>query len=179
MTARPTALLPLLLTLATPALADWPAHVVPVKAEKGKRVEVKAKLEDGKPIEDLSWASNSSVACFPATQNAKYRGPHVLFRSELPPRSVMTITVTPDDPKTNLSLYAYSIGATSERVVPDLPSCVSCESDEKWDRPKKNRTQDHTRSVKLNAIANPYNVVIGVSGPAGEVGGFTVAVELQ
>lgn len=166
-------------TLSTPALAEWPAHVTAVKAEKGKKVEVKAKLEDGKPIEDLSWAASSSVACFPATQNAKYRGNHVLFRSELPAKSVMTITVKPDDEKTNLSLYAYSIGANSERVVPDLPSCVSCESDEKWDRPKKNKTQDSSRTVKLDAVGNPYNVVIGVSSPAGQTGGFTLSVTLE
>ena len=53
-------------------------------------------------------------------------------------------------------------------------------SEHAWDRPKKGRTQDHTRAVKLNAIKNPYNVVIGVAGPKGvTTGEFAVEVTLK
>lgn len=167
--------------LSTHALAvEWPKNVTVVKSEKGKKIEVKGKLEAGAPIADLTWAANSSVACFPATQNEKFRGNHVLFATELPPTSEMTITVVPTDPSADLSIYAYSVGTTSTALPPALPSCVSCEAEHRWDRPKKNRTQDHTRSVKLNAIRNPYNVVIGVTGPATATKGeFTLVIDLK
>lgn len=162
------------------AHAQYAAGVTAIKAEKGKTVEVKGKMEDGKPMEDLSWASTAGNACFPGTQNEKFRGNHVFFSTDLPTRSILSITVVPDDPKQDLSIYAYSVGTNNFSLPPDLASCVSCEAEHRWDRPKKNKTQDHTRTVKLNAIQNPYNVVIGVSGPAGAVkGGFTLKVDLK
>lgn len=162
------------------ARADWPASVKVVQSEKGKTVEVKGDFKDGAPIADLSWAANSSVACFPATQNDKFRGNHVLYATSLPPRSVMNITVTPADPKQDVSIYAYEVGTNNFALPPDLHSCVSCEAEHKWDRPKKGKTQDHRRSVRLNAIGNPYNVVIGVSGPAAaKAGAFTLSVQLE
>ncbi len=162
------------------AHAQWPEGVTVVKSEKGKTVEVKGKMEAGKPMEDLSWAANSSMACFPATQNEKFRGNHVMFATDLPPRSIMTVTVVPDDPKQDLSIWGYSVGTTNFTTPPKIPSCVACEAEHKWDRPKRGKTQDHTRTISFNAIANPYNVLIGVSGPAGATaGGFTLKVELK
>ncbi len=170
----------LVIVLFTPVLwADWPANVTVITSEKGKVVEIKGDLASGAPMENLSWASNSSVACFPATQNANFRANHVLFATSLPPRSIMLITVIPDDPSQNMSIYAYSIGTTNFRLPPQLPSCVSCEAEHKWDRPRRGRTQDHTRTVRLNATTNPYNVVIGVSGPSGATGGFTIKIDLK
>jgi hypothetical protein len=65
-------------------------------------------------------------------------------------------------------------------MVPELTSCVSCEADHKWDYPKKGKTQDHTRSVYLNAATNPYRVVIGVAGAEGLVKGtFVLDVALK
>ena len=92
----------------------------------------------------------------------------------------MKITVIPDNEDDNFSLYAYQIGTTNYSVVPDLSSCVSCEADHKWDYPKYGKTQDHTRSVELNATTNSYNIVIGVVG-AEELssGGFTLKIELE
>ena len=51
---------------------------------------------------------------------------------------------------------------------------------DQWDRPKRGKTQDHTRTITFNAIGNPYNVLIGVSGPKGATaGGFTLKVDLK
>lgn len=162
------------------ARAEWPAHVTVVKSEKGKTVTVKGKLENGKLIEDLSWASSSSNACFPATQNEKFRGPHVIFATEIPPRSEMKITVKPDDPKVDLSIWAYEVGTTNFALPPNLPSCVTCEAEHKWDRPKRGKTQDSSRTVEVNAIQDPFSVVIGVSGPAAsKAGGFTLTIETK
>lgn len=169
------------LLAASSAFADegWPKNVTAVKLEKGKTVTVQGKLESGAPV-DLGFAAKSSVACFPATQNEKFRGPHVFFGTQLPPRSIVELTVTPADPSQDLSIYAYEIGTNAHTLPPDLSSCVSCEAEHKWDRPKRGKTQDHTRTVKLNAIGNPYNVVIGVSGTAAATkGAFTLTLKTE
>lgn len=149
-------------------------------AEKGKTLAYAGDLSQGTTINDLSWAANSSVACFPATQNTKFRGNHVFFVTEIPDHSVMTIKLIPNDPNTNMSLYAYQDGVGSNVYPPNLQRCVSCEADHKWDYPKRGQTQDHTRSVKLNAIQNPYRVVIGVAGAEGVTAGdFTVQITVE
>lgn len=79
----------------------------------------------------------------------------------------MDIELIPDDSNANMSLYAYSIGINSNAYVPDLSSCVSCKADHKWDYKWKGKTQDHRRFVSLNAINNPYKVIIGAAGAEG------------
>ena len=74
-----------------------------------------------------------------------------------------------------MSLYAYQDGTTKSVYPPDVNSCVTCEADHKWDYPKKGKTQDHTRTVYVNAINNPYRIVIGVAGADGlTTGGFKI-----
>ncbi len=150
------------------------------KSEKGKTVAYKGDLADGVKIHDLSWASNSSVACFPATQNHKFTGNHIIYISEIPKYSKMWITVVPDDKKANMSIYAYTVGINSNVMVPNLSSCVSCEAEHKWDYPKRGKTQDHTRTVYLNAINNLYKVVIGVAGADGLTeGSFILKIKTE
>jgi len=140
---------------------------------------IKGKLEKGDFIGDLSWAANSNVACFPATQNQKFSGKHVLYEVQLPKQSELTITVTPKDKNKNFSLYAYSVGTTTNAVVPKLSSCVTCEADYKWDYKRRGKTQDHTRSVALMALNNPYKVYVGVAGAEKlENGDFELKIEI-
>lgn len=168
------------LTLSASAHAQWPSHVKTFEPVKGRTVQVKGALENGAPLEDLSWAWNSSNACFPSMQASKFSGHHVFFATQIPRHSVMTITLIPDDAAQNLSLYAYMQGPTFFQLPSALHHCVTCEASHKWDRPWKNKTQDHTRSVEVNAIANPYNVVIGVTGPSAAIkGGFSLEVTVK
>lgn len=154
--------------------------VFAAKSEKGKILSYKGNLNQGVKLNSLAWASRSSTACFPATQNSKFTGTHVIFTTEIPPRSEMIITIIPKDKSKNMSLYAYEVGTTSNQMVPNLSSCVTCEADHKWDYPKKGKTQDHTRSVKVNAINNPYKVVIGVAGAEGlSEGEFILKIETR
>lgn len=148
--------------------------------EKGKTLAYGGDLKDGCIIQDLSFAANSSVACFPATQNSKFTGNHVFYVTEIPKYSKMYITLIPDDENANMSLYAYQDGVTKTVYPPDVNSCVTCESDQKWDRPVKGKTQNHTRTVYLNAINNPYRVVIGVAGAEGlTTGGFRIQIKTE
>ncbi|MCB0584827.1 MAG: hypothetical protein KDD06_05810 [Phaeodactylibacter sp.] len=141
-------------------------------------VSVKGGLADGASMPVLNWAWDSQNACFTATQQHKFSGHHVLYQTRLPARAEMTIRVIPDDPDANFSLYAYS--GNGEYLVPDLPRCVSCEADYKWDYKYRGKTQDHTRSVSLRAVANPYTVTIGVAGADGLADGtFTLEIILE
>lgn len=150
------------------------------EVEIGKALSYTGDLADGCKIHDLSWASKSSTACFPATQNLKFTGNHIFFVTELPPYADMEITLIPNDPKANMSLYAYQDGTTKNVYPPELSTCVSCEADHKWDRPKKGKTQDHKRTVKLNSISNPYRVVIGIAGAEGlTTGSFVIQVMVR
>lgn len=140
-----------------------------IETVANQTIEVEGNVSTGKIIEDLSWAWNSSVACFPATQQAKFKGKHVLYMADLPKYTEFEITIIPNDPSHNFSLYAYEVGkVTLNNLVPNLSSCIRCEVDHIWDRPHRGKTQDHTRIVKdILAISNPYQVVIGVVGPVG------------
>jgi len=169
-----------LLTISSLIMAQFPSHVTSLDVTPNKDFSVKGNLSSGQKMSDLSWASKSSVACFPGTQNSKFTGNHVLYSMELPPKSKLTITVIPDDSNANFSLYAYQVGSGNYATVPELSSCVTCEADYKWDYPKRGQTQDHSRSVYLNSIDNSYNVVIGVVGAEGIFkGGYTLKIDLE
>ncbi|RMG28607.1 MAG: hypothetical protein D6730_05270 [Bacteroidetes bacterium] len=152
-----------------------------IKAVANETVEVRGDLSEGALMEDLSWAWNSSVACFPETQKHKFSGNHVLYTTGLPRYSEMEVTVIPDDPRADFSIYAYEVGLNNESVVPNLSSCIRCEVDHKWDRNYVGKRQDHTRTAKhLVAINNPYRVVIGVVGANGlQEGAYTLQVKLK
>lgn len=173
----------LLFTLSTLAYGQTSIETLRwIETEQGMVTTVQGNLSDGVILEDLSWAWNSSNACFPATQSQKFTGHHVLYATNLPSYSEMEVTVIPDNKKDNFSVYAYEVGQVSEgNLVPNLPSCVRCEVDHKWDRNYAGKTQNHTRTVKnILAIRNPYQVVIGVVGADGLTeGGYTLEVKLM
>jgi hypothetical protein len=175
-------LLPLVFGLAVvQAQTAWPSNVTLIELKKGTVVSITGDLAKGALMEDLSWAANSSMACFPATQNSKFRGNHVFFATQLPTRSELFIKLIPKDPKLDLSGYAYAVGTNNFRTPPAITQAVSCEAEFKWDRPVRGKTQDHTRDLpRLTAIQNPYNVLIGVSGPKESVAGeFTIELTLK
>lgn len=155
--------------------------VYTVEPVANKEVSYSGNLSDGLPLTDLSWAWNSANACFPETQKQKFTGNHVLYTCVLPAYSEMTVTVIPKDPKANFSVYAYQTGENKNDLVPNLSGCIRCEADHKWDRPKKGKTQNHTRTVTdLVAINSPYRVVIGVTGADGlSEGEYTLVITMK
>lgn len=158
----------------------FPDSVKSIALTANQTFEVKGNLDEGQKITDLTWAANSSIACFPATQNSKFKANHNLFHTDLPSRSIMTIKLIPDNPDgPAMSLYAYQIGTTNYSVVPNLSSAVTCEADHINDRPVIGKVEDGTRSVSLNATTNPYNAVIGVTGVEGASGGYTLQITLE
>ncbi|MBK7289201.1 MAG: hypothetical protein KBF82_07500 [Chitinophagaceae bacterium] len=150
------------------SLAQWPSNVKVVEGVQSDSTIVKGNLADGEIMEDLSWAANSSNACFVSFQNPKFRGNHVFFATTIFSRTELIISVKPTNDTANLSIYAYMQGADNYTMVPNLPSCITCEADYKWDRKWKGKTQFSERYVKFsNPTGRTYNILIGVSSPAG------------
>ncbi len=130
-----------------------PPPIKTLTAKKGKTVQVTGRIDGGKVI-PLDWAALSSMACWPATQNAQFDGNHVLYKTQLPPKSTMIIELEPGS-RDDLSLYAYSGGGG--KLPPDVSSVVTCEASNATGRNKSEK-------VELRAIRNGYDVVIGVAG---------------
>jgi hypothetical protein len=163
-----------------PCLAQYPDHVNLIDAKSNEITAFNGDLSKGQKLDDLSWAANSAVACFPATQNNKFNGNHVFHAFQIPQYAEVTITLTPKDKNANFSLYGYQVGTNNYTVVPDLTSCVSCEADHKWDYPKAGKTQDHTRSIFFNSTSSSYNIFIGVVGADGlSSGEYTLTIDLK
>lgn len=145
-------------------------------------VQYEGVLDSGTVMTDLSWAWNSSVACFPETVAEKFRGKHVLFMVDVPRYSELEIKLIPDDESADYSLYAYQAGKiTEDNLVPNLQRCIRCEADHSTDRNYVNRVQDHTRTVRdILAINNPYQAVIAVVGPPGvERGSYKLQIQMR
>lgn len=151
-----------------------------VVIKPGLTSNVTGNLNEGSRLSDLSFAWNSSVACFPATQQAKFTGNHVFYTVDMPPHSIVTVTVEPKKSGTDLSIYGYQI-ASGKHTLPDsLSSVVTCEAEHKWDYPKKGRVQTDARSITFNATTNAYTLMIAVAGPNGlSEAGYTLKISLK
>jgi hypothetical protein len=159
-----------------PAPTGKITSATPIAAVQGKTVAVQGKVDGGIQI-PLAFAAQSSVACFPATANAAYTGNHVVYSFDLPPRTTAKIELVPADAKTDVSLYAYSLGPAFPALPPEVPSVVSCEAS-----PPVNRAANPggAEKVELVAITNPYKVFVGVAGAqSAKTGAFTLKVTLS
>lgn len=143
-------------------------------------IAVPGSLKDGVKLKSLAWAWNSANACFPGTVAAKFTGNHVLYAIDLPPRSIMNITVKPKNDNTNLSVYGYQIGVEKVILPEDLQYCVTCEADHERQFLRRGETRTSTRQMRFNAINNAYKIVIGVAGANNLTeGDFTLEIALK
>jgi len=146
---------------------DQLSLVTSLPLEPGKEEIIRGDLAEGQPMNDLSWAWNSSVACFPETQAYKFNGNHVLYALELPSYSELEIQLEPVEKDTDLSIYAYLVGQLAENnIVPNLSSCQRCEVDHRRDMNWAHRdANDPKRVVHDILTANRSKfVIIGVAG---------------
>ncbi len=175
---RLIALISLLISLNTLAQNSAIGSVI---IEIGKENVYKANLNEGIFLNDLSWAWSSQNACFTEVQKAKFTGKHVFFTGIIPAHSITSIEVIPVDKNANFSVYAYQINLNEDFLVPDLPHCITCEADFKWDYRKRNRHQNHIRKIgDFTAIDYSYRLVIGVTGADGlDQGEFYIKIKTK
>jgi len=170
------------LLILAPVVIFAQPKVYSIEPAPNQEVAYTGNLSEGTVLEDLSWAWSSSIACFPETQKRKFTGKHLFFTGIIPKYSEMTVTVIPNDPSQNFSVYAYEVGVDNYDLVPYLERCIRCEADHKRERNFVGRApQDHTRTVgNLVAINRPYRVVIGVTGADGlDQGDFTLKIAMK
>ncbi len=178
MHSRALLLLPALL-LAAPAHAGWPREVKPLRLEAGRTTGELGDVARGKKV-NLRFASDSAVACWPAPRNKHFDGNHVFYSVKIPARSELTITATPRDSKTDVSLYAYSIGTTRFDTPPKVPGVVSCEASFASKSIKEPFNPGKPETVRLVATTNPYNALIAVAGAKGATKGrYKLELELK
>ena len=136
---------------------------------------VTGNIENGEVLGTLEWAWSSSNACFVEPAESRFLGKHIFYQIELPTNSIITIKLIPDDSSVAMGLYAYSKAAGDVTFPEELNSAVTCEADPS----NNNGSQTGSRSVELNAISNPYSVMIGVAGAEGVLdAGFTLEIEI-
>lgn len=151
-----------------------------VQMKAGMTSNVTGDLSEGSKLGDLSFAWNSSIACFPATQQSKFTGNHVFYTVDMPPRSIVTVTLEPKRSGTDLSLYGYQIVSGRHTLPDSLTTAVTCEADHKWDYPKRGQVQTDARTITFNATTNSYTLMLVVAGPNGATSGaFTLKISLK
>lgn len=143
----------------------WPVTVRRVSLDGNGEATVEGNLNTGACV-NLGWASSSQTACFPAVLDDGYQGNHVFFALDepLPPETSLFIRANPE-----VNVYGYTVGVDNFSVPPYVPTTVSCEYN-----------ADPGAEIRLNTVRNPYNVFIGVAGPAGVVDGdFTLELRTE
>lgn len=124
-------------------------------------------LSSGAILSDLSWAWDSGMACFVEPVKNQYEGKHVFYRIALPENSTIDIYLRPTNASHEMSLYGYSKGAGSSDLPPSISSCVSCEAS-----PSANGLPTTgEQHIYLNAVTNPYSIILGVAGADGLTSG--------
>jgi len=170
----------LMLALSATAAAQIERTVNSVEIRPNLTSNVTGNLSEGSKLADLSFAWNSSIACFPATQQAKFTGNHVFYTVKMPPHSIVTVTVVPKVAGTDLSLYGYQLPPDKTTLPDSLGSVVTCEADYKWDRPKAGKTQTDARTMTFNAIDGSHTLMLVVAGPNGATtGDYTLKISLK
>jgi hypothetical protein len=158
----------LLFCSSTHAQTNWPAEVKFIAPIANDSVSIDGDLKEGKIITPLSWASNSSNACFTAGQFPRYQGNHVLFGTTIPPGAILEVTATPINKDEEISLYGYMVDENNIPLVPNLIQCITCEADYKRDKPMKGKALSYAREIEFrNPTERGYSIVIGVAAPKG------------
>ncbi len=158
----------------------WPDGIEVVDLDEDGTVGLRGDLADGACL-NLDFAADAEMACFPDPRFDYFYGNNLLYAlgEPVPANSQVTITATPD-PGIEVSLFGYTQGEDGFRVPPNVHRSVSCEA-------SYTLGVGHvpnagvTETITMFTGVAPYNVVFGVGGDGftGNVGGFTIDVEVE
>ena len=161
----------------TSGLTAWPSEVELIELDSEDEGTFRGDLSDG-GCTNLDWASDSGVACFPATSFEHFRGSHVFhaLAETMPPRSSLTVVLTPDE-GVDANLYGFQLGETNYMVPPAVPS-TNCEASYPWRM--SNPGEPETIRFFNPSDTNSYNIFLGVAGTDGlDAGGYELFVDLD
>lgn len=124
---------------------------------------------------DPAWGHDPNVYCWIGPQGVlDFGGAHVLYAIEplVPVNSVLVVELVPEE-GLDLNLYAVAQPVGTYYVPPHVPSAIDCQNGD--DEPAGG-----TEAVEIHTITEPYNLLIGVTGPEGtETGAFTLRLTLH
>ena len=129
---------------------------------------IQGNLSEGATME-LSWASSSSMACWPGNEDPNFTGNHVLYERTQPVSTTFIIRVTPAD-GVDVSVYGIQRTSGTTTLPPDLTSAFSCEAG--YDAPNDSNPGE-AEVIELTGYAE-YATVIGVAGANGAASGAYV-----
>jgi hypothetical protein len=156
----------------------WPAHVTTIPLEDGATIT--GDLSEGAQI-DLDFADNSSVACWPGTENVNFQGNHVIYALDTlfgaeDGRATVDFKVTPDSADTDVSIYAIQQHKESFVVPPETSSVVGCEAGYDAQNDSNPGEAEETPFPTVT-VEKAYNVLVVVAGAEGHTsGGYTLEV---
>ncbi|MFD1552826.1 hypothetical protein DNU06_08315 [Putridiphycobacter roseus] len=135
----------------------------------------KGNLSNGEKLSDLSWAWNSSMACFVEPGKSWFEGNHVFYQIDIPKQTTIDIFLNATNSSDDIAIYAYSKGAGDKTIPPNISSCVSCEA-----APSNSYAITGEKHLYLNATTNPYSIIIGVAGATGLTSGeYTISIDVE
>ena len=151
-----------------------------INTKKGKRTKFEGRLENGKFLEDLSWATSSQIACWPSIRDVEFQGKHVGYWFDLPDHSVATITVTPKHSNSRINIYGYT-SFDLQRVPPNITYAQSCEaSHPTWVGEPNFNEPAKPQSIQLNTVSSRTMVYFAVAGAKNITSGeYTVTIEIK
>ena len=139
--------------------------------------EIEGDLSEGEVLSDLSWAEDSTVACWPGNEHVNFMGAHVFYSVPQEPYTLLTATVTPASDDVDVNVYILQQHEGFNEVPPDVTSVVSCEVGFPQSTDSNPGEQD---SATVTSIERSYFNVIGVAGPEGVVsGGYTLSITTE
>ena len=154
------------------AWADDVTRVI-LAGEQNIQVE-EGTLSDGAVI-DPNWGHDPDVYCWIGPQGVlDFGGAHVFYAVEplVPVNSVLEIELEPEE-GLDLNLYAIAQPIGTYYVPPHVPSAIDCQNGDE-------EGAGGTETVEIATITEPYNLLVGVTGPKGTVdGGFTLRLTLH
>ncbi len=128
-------------------------------------------LADGEKI-SLDWADDSSIACWPATENENFNGNHVFFTVDKGGKDDIIVEADPAS-GVDVSLYTLEFSVGSEQTPPDITSAARCEA--AFDA-QNDANSGEPEATELYGFGD-RTLLIGVAGAKGATSGaFTVRI---
>jgi hypothetical protein len=152
----------------------WPTVVEQIELDTQGSATTTGNLSSGACV-NLSFADDSAVACFPATEFSNFEGSHVFYAlsEPMPPRSELTIRARSTDGG-DINVYGLQVGASNYPVPPAVLSAVACEASY-----NQSGSGDEVLFFSNPSESNSYNVFFAVAGESGDAAGaFEIDLDL-